>query len=165
MDNNNKVAKIVIFLLALAVGGFLLYRRQNPPKIEGKVFDTTIKTQATTLDTTRIPPALPTDLPIEKGIILENKISENQVPDTSSFQIRQEEQSTYKYISEKTVEENKKIYLDYFEKNKWDIKYRDEKPDFITYLSQTSYFKGVLKVVISKNELTQDVYVELTVSK
>ena len=61
------------------------------------------------LDTTRIPPALPTDLPIEKGIILENKISENQVPDTSSFQIRQEEQSTYKYISEKTVEENKKI--------------------------------------------------------
>ena len=69
----------------------------------------------TTIDMTKMPTGIPTDLPIEEDVqILQN--FETQEEGTNKFQ------STRQYISKKSFGENVSVYSDYFFKNEeWSI--------------------------------------------
>lgn len=165
MDNQSKLPLVIIGLLAIAVGGFLFFKKQAGPKISGEVFDAAIKTNTQELDPTRIPPAFPSDLPLEQGVLLENQISENQVPNTNTFKVEQETQSTRKYISQKSLEENYEIFGNYLSQNNWKVVYKLDEKNVKAYMAKKEGVEGMLKVSISKNTLTQDVMVELSIVK
>ncbi len=165
MDNQSKLPLVIMGLLAIAVGGFLFFKKQAGPKISGEVFDAAIKTNTQELDPTRIPPAFPSDLPLEQGVLLENQVSENQVPNTNTFKVEQETQSTRKYISQKTLEENYKIFGDYFFQNNWKVVYKLDETNVKAYMAKKEGVDGLLKISISKNSLTGDVTVEISLTK
>ncbi len=165
MEQQNKIALGVVALVALAAGIFLLVKKTNSPSVSGEFFDTQVKFAEQNLDSSLVPPAFPTDLPLEQGILLENKVSENQVPNTGTFEINAETQSVRKFLSDKSVEENFALYEEYFAQQGWEVVNRLDEPDIKVLMAKKSGLEKLLKVTISKNALTGDVSVEISATE
>lgn len=165
MEQQNKIALGVVALVALAAGIFLLVKKTNSPSVSGEFFDTQVKFKEQNLDSSLVPPAFPTDLPLEQGILLENKVSENQVPNTGTFEVNAETQSVRKFLSDKSVEENFALYEEYFAQQGWEVVNRLDEPDIKVLMAKKSGLEKLLKVTISKNALTGDVSVEISATE
>ncbi len=165
MEQQNKIALGVVALVALAAGIFLLVKKTNSPSVSGEFFDTQVKFAEQNLDSSLIPPSFPTDLPLEQGILLENKVSENQVPNTGTFEVNAETQSVRKFLSAKSLEENFALYENYFTQQGWEVVNRLDEPDIKVLMAKKSGLEKLLKVTISKNALTGDVSVEISATE
>ncbi len=161
----NKKIVFVVLVLAVIAGMLLIYKNILRKSVLGQIFDTQVKTAEESLDFSFVPPAFPSDLPLEQGIVLENKISENQVPDTGSFEVNSETQSVRKFLSAKSPEENFALYEAYLSERGWEIVYRLDEPDVKVLMAKKSGEEGLIKITISRNTLTGDVGIEISMTE
>lgn len=162
----NSKQKVLLFLsiIVLAVLAVLYYTGFGETKMEGEFLDTTVKTTTTEIDPSKLPQALPTDLPLEEGIVMSNVELQNSFYDSSSNQTS-ETQSLRRYVSSKTVVENQKIFENYLIKGGWKIAYALDEENLKMFLAKKDGFEGLLKIQITENTITGDVSVEVTVTK
>ncbi len=171
MTTGQKVLLLLSIIVIVVL--LVLYRTGSWQKgIEGVPLDPTVKSTTKVVEQTELPIGLPDDLPLEKGIVLENSENQNNFYN-SAWQPQSETQSIHKYLSKKTVEENAKIFEKYFADKKWKVTFnlkQDElsslnTPKIKMYMAKKEGFEGLLKVVITENASTKDVYVEVSVTK
>ncbi len=169
-----KGQKVLLLLSIIVIAVLLvLYRTGSWQKgIEGVPLDPTVKSTTKEVDQNKLPVALPSDLPLEKGVIVENAEIENNFFN-SSWQPVSETQSIHRYISRKSVEENAKIFEKYLADKSWRVVFNLKEDELSSlnqskikmYMAKKEGFDGLLKIVITENLSTKDVSVEISVTK
>ncbi len=98
---------IAIVLLVLVAVFFIFFHKLK--------FDTQrqIKVEKTLVESSSLPELFPKDIPIEKDA----KITQNYNATSPDGRF----QATRAFETKKSLDENLKLYQDYFKKNKWDI--------------------------------------------
>ncbi len=163
MNSKQKVL-LLLSIIVLAVLVVLYYTGFSRTKLEGEILDTTVKTTTTEIDQNELPKGLPSDLPLEEGIVMANVELQNSFYDSASNQTS-ETQSVRRYVSSKTVDENKKIFEEYLTDNDWQIVYTLDEENLKMYLAKKVDFEGLLKIQITENTITGDVSVEISNTK
>lgn len=102
---------------------------------------------------TNIPTDFPTDIPIEEGVKVEQSYGLNYVG---------QKQLTFVFLSSKTTEENYAIYVDFLEKQNWNVsnKYASSTVSSL-YGTKGSYD---INVTIHENEQNSSVRSQVSVS-
>lgn len=102
----------------------------------------------------QLPDKIPSNLPIETGA----KVTQNYTSTNSSGDF----QSTRVYESKKTIDENKRIYLDYLKNNGWKVVASLEESDNKVFTA----VKGDLQMQLTINQSTasKTVMVEVTIT-
>lgn len=156
-NNKNFLYGVMIIIVLVAI--YLVFGNsikniswfKNPS--DSQKVEPTTKPVTDQIPQNQLPSALPSDIPIEKDAV----ISRNEVVRLPNGEI----QYIRKFISKKTVAENYKIYKAYISNTlKWTIKVDTNTATFASLMADKDE-SGVLGVIISKNNITNDISVEL----
>ncbi|GEM_PF-1174516 len=169
MDNmeqssSSKWLFILIGIAILAVVVFLVFKYMRPRpgampnpangtdqrvKHTGKEI---LKVDRKDIDVTKLPERLPTDIPTEAGAL----VTQNYTATTEDGRF----QATRVFETSKSLDDNAKIYTDYFTKNNWKIT-ANIKQDKLRVISgnKNSTF---LTITINQNSITKAKTVEIT---
>ncbi len=163
MNSKQKVL-LLLSIIVLAILAVLYYTGFGKTKMEGELLDTTVKTTTTEIDQSELPKGLPSDLPLEEGIVMSNVELQNSFYDSSSNQVS-ETQSIRRYVSQKTISQNQTIFEKYLTDNDWQIVYILDEENLKMFLAKKADFEGLLKIQITENTITGDVSVEISNTK
>lgn len=146
-------------MLALVILTAVLVSFKDKQKTQPPPADMSIKSAVQPIkeqvERSKWPRGFPADLPMEESAL----IMDNYILKTGKTQ-----QSVRKFISRKSVEENFELYQNYLKNNNWPVVNSTETPDLKALVASKQELNGGLRINISKNQITQDVVVELTMS-
>lgn len=161
-SENQKKFIYLILVLLLALSVFLLLggkgvKRKPEQGSEKPTESTPSKVNIELMNQGKLPPALPTDLPLEEGAPPQR----NEILKTKDGS---ETQNVYRYFSKKTVKENYDIYLAYLKNAGWEILGSSIEENSAVMGAKKAGLSGTMQVSISKNNITNDVSVEVNLS-
>ncbi|MEK7642520.1 MAG: hypothetical protein AAB392_01860 [Patescibacteria group bacterium] len=149
---------LVLFLIVLIALGYWGYRSgwfKGTQEEEEVVVPPKVTIEY--VEPGKLAPLLPTDLPLEEGAPMQR----NEIVRTVDSR---EEQQVYRYYSKKTVEENFEIYSEYLEESGWAIKNSTQEATSAFILAEKEGKSGAMQVSVSKNSITDDITVEISIT-
>ena len=145
-------AGLILVILVLGATFFLLFNSENEQSDQ----QAEISFERKQVNQDKLPDGLPVDIPLETG----SQILQNEIITSSSFDGTQ---YVRRFVSEKNLDESFKTYKQYMENGGWEILSSVDEADLKFLSGQKESTSEQLFITISKNEISGQVTVDLTV--
>lgn len=143
---------VLIILILLLIVIIVIQKRKLSPQPVPPVVQTPQEPQKTDFRT-KLPADFPADIPIEKGVKVEQSYSLNYAG---------QKQLTFVFQSTKTVKENYILYADFLKKQNWNVLSKYESPK-ISSLYDTKENSDI-NITISESAVTSSVKSQVSIS-
>lgn len=160
----NPAFVIAVLLLAALAAGVLMWQEWDKKSIQeenGSIQKLPVqKPVVKTFPADELPSGLPSDIPLEADaqVLRNERVTAEKVEGT-------EVQARRVFVSNRSVEENATLYLEYLTQNGWEVADSESPEGFVVLIGQKLDGAQILRIVIAKLEAPPGAEIALTGSE